>query len=114
MRPAVSRTAHRAPRVLLGEPAVARGRHDRYETARAIRMSRRYDCAIMPPMDAPTTCALLRASLSIKPARFVADAARSRRRGDRVRQTGFLLLEGIVSKRIGSRYVSGRTRAWLK
>jgi hypothetical protein len=22
--------------------------------------------------------------------------------------------EGIVSKRIGSRYVSGRTRAWLK
>jgi bifunctional non-homologous end joining protein LigD len=23
-------------------------------------------------------------------------------------------LEGIVSKRIGSRYVSGRTRAWLK
>jgi ATP-dependent DNA ligase len=22
-------------------------------------------------------------------------------------------LEGIVSKRIGSRYVSGRTRAWL-
>src|SRR3954462_2890043 len=43
MRPAVSRTAHRAPRVLLGEPAVARGRHDRYETTRAIRMSRRYD-----------------------------------------------------------------------
>jgi ATP-dependent DNA ligase len=25
-----------------------------------------------------------------------------------------LALEGIVSKRIGSRYVSGRTRAWLK
>jgi bifunctional non-homologous end joining protein LigD len=25
-----------------------------------------------------------------------------------------LSLEGIVSKRIGSRYVSGRTRAWLK
>jgi bifunctional non-homologous end joining protein LigD len=25
-----------------------------------------------------------------------------------------LELEGIVSKRIGSRYVSGRTRAWLK
>jgi bifunctional non-homologous end joining protein LigD len=23
-------------------------------------------------------------------------------------------LEGIVSKRIGSRYVSGRTKAWLK
>jgi ATP-dependent DNA ligase len=23
-------------------------------------------------------------------------------------------LEGIVSKRIGSRYVSNRTRAWLK
>jgi ATP-dependent DNA ligase len=23
-------------------------------------------------------------------------------------------LKGIVSKRIGSRYVSGRTRAWLK
>ena len=23
-------------------------------------------------------------------------------------------LEGIVSKRMGSRYVSGRTRAWLK
>ena len=23
-------------------------------------------------------------------------------------------LEGIVSKRIGSRYVSGRTRAWLR
>jgi bifunctional non-homologous end joining protein LigD len=23
-------------------------------------------------------------------------------------------LEGIVSKRIGSRYVSGRTRVWLK
>jgi ATP-dependent DNA ligase len=23
-------------------------------------------------------------------------------------------LEGIVSERIGSRYVSGRTRAWLK
>jgi bifunctional non-homologous end joining protein LigD len=23
-------------------------------------------------------------------------------------------LEGIVSKRLGSRYVSGRTRAWLK
>ena len=23
-------------------------------------------------------------------------------------------LEGIVSKRTGSRYVSGRTRAWLK
>jgi ATP-dependent DNA ligase len=23
-------------------------------------------------------------------------------------------VEGIVSKRIGSRYVSGRTRAWLK
>jgi bifunctional non-homologous end joining protein LigD len=23
-------------------------------------------------------------------------------------------LEGIISKRIGSRYVSGRTRAWLK
>jgi ATP-dependent DNA ligase len=23
-------------------------------------------------------------------------------------------LEGIVSKRIGSRYMSGRTRAWLK
>jgi ATP-dependent DNA ligase len=23
-------------------------------------------------------------------------------------------LEGIVSKRVGSRYVSGRTRAWLK
>jgi ATP-dependent DNA ligase len=23
-------------------------------------------------------------------------------------------LEGIVSKRIGSRYVSGKTRAWLK
>jgi bifunctional non-homologous end joining protein LigD len=25
-----------------------------------------------------------------------------------------LNLEGIVSKRVGSRYVSGRTRAWLK
>jgi ATP-dependent DNA ligase len=25
-----------------------------------------------------------------------------------------LVLEGIVSKRIGSRYVSGPTRAWLK
>jgi bifunctional non-homologous end joining protein LigD len=25
-----------------------------------------------------------------------------------------LRLEGIVSKRIGSRYVSGRTRVWLK
>ena len=24
------------------------------------------------------------------------------------------LIEGIVSKRLGSRYVSGRTRAWLK
>jgi ATP-dependent DNA ligase len=23
-------------------------------------------------------------------------------------------LEGIISKRLGSRYVSGRTRAWLK
>jgi ATP-dependent DNA ligase len=23
-------------------------------------------------------------------------------------------LEGIVSRRVGSRYVSGRTRAWLK
>src|SRR4051812_45184258 len=30
------------------------------------------------------------------------------------RQACGLGLEGIVSKRIGSRYVSGRTRAWLK
>jgi bifunctional non-homologous end joining protein LigD len=30
------------------------------------------------------------------------------------RHTCGLALEGIVSKRIGSRYVSGRTRAWLK
>jgi len=29
-------------------------------------------------------------------------------------RVGLLGLEGIVSKRIGSRYVSGRTRAWLK
>jgi ATP-dependent DNA ligase len=28
--------------------------------------------------------------------------------------TPALGLEGIVSKRIGSRYLSGRTRAWLK
>ena len=28
--------------------------------------------------------------------------------------TCWMDLEGIVSKRIGSRYVSGRTRAWLK
>ena len=30
------------------------------------------------------------------------------------RHASGLGLEGIVSKRIGSRYVSGRTRAWLK
>jgi len=30
------------------------------------------------------------------------------------RHTCWMDLEGIVSKRIGSRYVSGRTRAWLK
>ena len=30
------------------------------------------------------------------------------------RQACGMDLEGIVSKRIGSRYVSGRTRAWLK
>jgi bifunctional non-homologous end joining protein LigD len=35
--------------------------------------------------------------------------------GDRIfRHTCGLGLEGIVSKRVGSRYVSGRTRAWLK
>jgi ATP-dependent DNA ligase len=35
--------------------------------------------------------------------------------GDRIfRHACGLGLEGIVSKRIGSRYVSGRTRAWLK
>jgi bifunctional non-homologous end joining protein LigD len=31
-----------------------------------------------------------------------------------VMRAGWTSLEGIVSKRIGSRYVSGRTRAWLK
>jgi bifunctional non-homologous end joining protein LigD len=30
------------------------------------------------------------------------------------RQACLRSLEGIVSKRIGSRYISGRTRAWLK
>jgi hypothetical protein len=30
------------------------------------------------------------------------------------RDVCWINLEGIVSKRIGSRYVSGRTRAWLK
>jgi bifunctional non-homologous end joining protein LigD len=30
------------------------------------------------------------------------------------RHVCYMVLEGIVSKRIGSRYVSGRTRAWLK
>jgi|tagenome__1003787_1003787.scaffolds.fasta_scaffold19237012_2 hypothetical protein len=30
------------------------------------------------------------------------------------RHASGLGLEGIVSKRVGSRYVSGRTRAWLK
>jgi bifunctional non-homologous end joining protein LigD len=30
------------------------------------------------------------------------------------RHACLMRLEGIVSKRIGSRYVSGRTRAWLK
>jgi ATP-dependent DNA ligase len=30
------------------------------------------------------------------------------------RHACWMNLEGIVSKRIGSRYVSGRTRAWLK
>ena len=30
------------------------------------------------------------------------------------RRACWMDLEGIVSKRIGSRYVSGRTRAWLK
>ena len=30
------------------------------------------------------------------------------------RHACWLDLEGIVSKRVGSRYVSGRTRAWLK
>jgi ATP-dependent DNA ligase len=30
------------------------------------------------------------------------------------RHACWMELEGIVSKRIGSRYVSGRTRAWLK
>src|SRR3954451_20292852 len=35
--------------------------------------------------------------------------------GDRIfRHACDLGLEGIVSKRVGSRYVSGRTRAWLK
>ena len=35
--------------------------------------------------------------------------------GDRIfRHARNLGLEGIVSKRVGSRYVSGRTRAWLK
>ena len=35
--------------------------------------------------------------------------------GERIfRHACGLGLEGIVSKRIGSRYVSGRTRAWLK
>ena len=35
--------------------------------------------------------------------------------GDRIfRHACAMGLEGIVSKRIGSRYVSGRTRAWLK
>jgi bifunctional non-homologous end joining protein LigD len=35
--------------------------------------------------------------------------------GDRIFRHACLMgLEGIVSKRIGSRYVSGRTRAWLK
>ena len=35
--------------------------------------------------------------------------------GDRIfRHACGLGLEGIVSKRVGSRYVSGRTRAWLK
>jgi len=29
------------------------------------------------------------------------------------RHACWMNLEGIVSKRIGSRYVSGRTRAWL-
>jgi bifunctional non-homologous end joining protein LigD len=30
------------------------------------------------------------------------------------RNACWMALEGIVSKRIGSRYVSGQTRAWLK
>ena len=30
------------------------------------------------------------------------------------RHACWMELEGIVSKRVGSRYVSGRTRAWLK
>ena len=30
------------------------------------------------------------------------------------RHSCWMELEGIVSKRIGSRYLSGRTRAWLK
>ena len=35
--------------------------------------------------------------------------------GDAIfRHACYMGLEGIVSKRIGSRYVSGRTRAWLK
>jgi bifunctional non-homologous end joining protein LigD len=33
---------------------------------------------------------------------------------DIFRHACWMDLEGIVSKRIGSRYVSGRTRAWLK
>ena len=35
--------------------------------------------------------------------------------GDAIfRHACYMGLEGIVSKRVGSRYVSGRTRAWLK
>ena len=34
--------------------------------------------------------------------------------GDGARHACWMELEGMVSKRIGSRYVSGRTRAWLK
>ena len=36
------------------------------------------------------------------------------RRGHHLSSCCLMDLEGIVSKRTGSRYVSGRTRAWLK
>jgi ATP-dependent DNA ligase len=48
-------------------------------------------------------------------ARIIAEAARSPRHpGDIVFAHACKMgLEGIVSKRLGSRYVSGRTRDWL-
>jgi bifunctional non-homologous end joining protein LigD len=65
---------------------------------------------------APDQAAQAHAGATASPRRSIAAAGRAlaHRRSDRIEHACALGCDGIVSKRVGSRYVAGRTDHWIK